>query len=371
MVDAGKHNPVMVVVARESRGMTQSALASATGLSASKLSKYENGLLQISDDDIARIANATGFRSSFFSRNDPVFGLGSSLLFNRRLKTTPITVQRQVQARVNVVRIQIERLLSAAELESSSRIERLDVDACDGDPRIVARRVRAALRLPMGPVQNLTAAIESTGGIIVSCNFDAREIDAAHLWLPGRPPMFFMNSDRPGDRYRFNLAHELGHAVMHEFPVGNIEKQANEFAAEFLMPSEEIQHELEGLTIEKAARLKQRWKVSMSALIYNGHRLGCITDKRMKSLYIRLRSMLRGYHEPIEVQQEEPSLLRQLVQIHRRALGYGDEELRQLFMMDDPDFVVFPGDVGPGPKPLRIDSQPIKIDGYRNRSVER
>ena len=48
-----------------------------------------------------------------------------------------------------------------------------------------------------------------------------------------------MNSDMPGDRHRFNLAHELGHALMHRHSTGECESEANRFAAEFLMPKEE------------------------------------------------------------------------------------------------------------------------------------
>lgn len=363
----GEVNPAMLVIARESRGMTQRDLSEATSIAPAKLSKYENSLLRVADFDLAVIARATGFRPAFFYRHDRLIGLGSSLLFNRRQKTTPVGVQRQVQARVNIVRIQLERLLSATELDAGNTLCRLDVDEYDGDSRQVARRVRAALRLPMGPVQSVSHAIESAGGIIVLCNFDAKQVDGAHLWLTGQPPMFFMNIDRPGDRHRFNLAHELAHAVMHEFPTGDIEKQANEFAAEFLMPSDEIRPELMGLTIEKAARLKQRWKVSMSALIYNAHALGCIGDKRRQVMYATLRSMLRGHEEPIQIQKEEPVLVRQMIQLHRQALGYGDEELRELMMMDESEFMVLPSEATIGRKPLRIEPGPLRFTDYQQR----
>lgn len=364
-----KLNVEMVVVAREAWGMTQRDLADATRIKPYKLSKFETGVGGLSDEDVDVIAYETGFRRHFFYRSDQLIGLGSSLLFNRRLKTTPIPVQRQVQARVNVVRLQLERMLAAAEMESAARIERLDVQEYDGDARAVARRVRAALRLPMGPVQSVTKAIESCGGIVAICNFDAEQIDAAHIWVPGQHPMFFMNADRPGDRHRFNLAHELAHAVMHEFPTGDIEKQANEFAAEFLMPTEEIRPELDGLTIEKAAKLKQRWRVSMKALIYNAHRLGCISDKRCRTLYAILRSMLikPKMEEPIKIAREDPTLIRQLIHLHRKGLGYGDEELRELLMMDDPEFLELGEDCSLAPSPLRMPPAPILFSDHLKR----
>jgi Zn-dependent peptidase ImmA (M78 family)/DNA-binding XRE family transcriptional regulator len=361
-------NPAMVITARESRGMLQRDLASNSGISQSKVSKIENGILRTSHDDLQRIAAATEFHPSFFLCKDPIYGLGSSLIFNRKQKTTPVSQQRMVQARVNIARIQVERLLLAAELDTVHTIERIDIDDCDGDPRAVARRVRAALRLPMGPVRDITQAIESAGGLVVMCNFGSRRIDGAHIWLPGHPPFFFMNAERPGDRHRFNLAHELGHAVMHECPVGDIEKQANEFAAEFLMPSNEIRPQLRNLTLERAARLKQRWRVSMSALIYNAHTLGCISDSRRSSLYAGLRTMLDNYQEPIIIRREEPILLRQLMELHRQSLGYTDADFRSLFMMDEADYIEFPEGVGPGLRPLTLDPSPLRISDYQKRA---
>jgi Zn-dependent peptidase ImmA (M78 family)/transcriptional regulator with XRE-family HTH domain len=364
-------NPEMVVLAREARGMTQRELATATKIKPYKLSRFENSIGRLSGEDISAIAYETRFRRHFFNRQDRLIGLGSSLLFNRRQKTTPIPVQRQVQARVNIVRIQVERMLVAAEMEAAAKIGRIDVHEFDGDPRAVARQVRAALRMPMGPVQNMTYAIEACGGVVTICHFGARQIDAAHVWLPGHPPMFFMNADRPGDRHRFNLAHELAHAVMHDFPSGDIEQQANEFASEFLMPTDEIGPELCALTIERAAQLKQRWKVSMSALIYNAHRLGCISERRYRTLYATLRSMLKKplMAEPIDIKREEPVLVRQLVQLHRKTLGYNDEELRDLFMMDDPEFLELGGDCAIGAGPLRMPPAPLLFTEHLKRAA--
>jgi Zn-dependent peptidase ImmA (M78 family)/transcriptional regulator with XRE-family HTH domain len=361
-------NPAMIVLARESRGMSARELCEITGISTTKLSKYENAILPVSPADLASIAAATKFRHCLFWQHERLIGLGSSLLFNRRLKTTPVGVQRQVQARVNMIRIQMERLLRAAEVSAAARLPRIDIDECNGDARLVARRVRAALRIPMGPVPSMTQAIESIGGLVVLCNFDAPQVDGAHIWIPGSQPMFFMSADRPGDRHRFNLAHELGHAVMHEIPTGDIERQANEFAAEFLMPADEIRPELSRFSIERAAVLKQRWRVSMSALIYNAHALGCISDSRRVSMYATLRSMLSGMEEPIHIAREEPTLVRQLVQLHRSGLGYTDEEMRELFMMDDNDFMVLPEGAAIGPKPLhRVDAAPLRFEDFRRK----
>ena len=57
-------------------------------------------------------------------------------------------------------------------------------------------------------------------------------------------PVVFSNKRSLGDRQRFTLAYELGHLVMHlqtnpSF-TRDISHEANEFAAEFLMPEKDI-----------------------------------------------------------------------------------------------------------------------------------
>jgi Zn-dependent peptidase ImmA (M78 family) len=330
-------NPEMIVLARESRGLNQTELAELIGVSQAKVSRYENRMMEVSEEDLERIAEATGFTIDFFRQTDKVYGLGSTMLFNRKQLTAPIAVQRRAQANVNILRMQIERLLRGAEIDAENQIEPIDIHKFNGDAAAIAQRVRAAWRLPAGPVQDVTAAIESAGGIVMLCDFGTASIDAAHLWLPSLPPMFFMNRNVPGDRHRFNLAHELGHAVMHRFPSGDIEREANWFAREFLMPAQDIVHHLEALTLERAAALKPVWKTSMHAIVYHARELGCVTEWQAKRLFARLGAL--GYRklEPIPIPLEEPTIIPQLVAVHKHAFGYTDEELRRLLYDRDPE----------------------------------
>ena len=51
--------------------------------------------------------------------------------------------------------------------------------------------------------------------MVISVDFETPRIDAISRWMPGLPPLFFVNKDIPKDRYRYSLTHELGHVVMH------------------------------------------------------------------------------------------------------------------------------------------------------------
>src|SRR4051794_31831337 len=96
-------NPYMLVLAREAAGMSQSELATAISVTQGKISKYENGMLAVSSDDLAAISRTLEVTEEFFLQKGPIHGLGSSFLFNRKRKTAPIHVQKQVQAKINVL----------------------------------------------------------------------------------------------------------------------------------------------------------------------------------------------------------------------------------------------------------------------------
>ncbi len=345
----------MLILARESRGLNQTELAALIGVTQGKISKYENGMLEILEDDLERISKATNYTREFFFQQDKVYGLGSSFLFHRQRKTIPVLLQKQIQAEINILRIQVDRLLRATSLECLNGFQSHDADAYDGRVERIAPIVRAAWKIPLGPIGNVTANIESAGGIVLKCSFNTRQIDAAHLWLPGLPPLFFVNKDLPGDRLRWTLAHEIGHAVMHRNPTGEIEEQANRFASEFLMPRAEIQDHLYDLTLERAATLKPIWRVSMAALVMRAKDLGCINERKAQSLFMRMSACGYKTNEPFPIEVEEPSTMRRVVAMYRQELGYNDFDLAQLLFTADPQFF----EPDQGPRILKLDGRPF------------
>lgn len=81
-----------------------------------------------------------------------------------------------------------------------------------------------------------------------------------------RIKQIFLNWNLMGSEEKFVLAHECGHAIMHEdsntpflmentyFSKNRLENEANQFAAELLIPDEIILNN-PGFTIEQLARL--------------------------------------------------------------------------------------------------------------------
>ncbi|MDD4890561.1 MAG: XRE family transcriptional regulator [Phycisphaerae bacterium] len=327
----------MLTLARDSRGLTRASLAQKTDLSPSLISKFESGVANPSPENLAKLADALGYPLEFLGQMQEIHGLGCSFLYHRQRQSMPVPEQRRIVATVNVLRIQMQQLLGAIDITAENQFQPQDVEQ-DGGPEKIAAGVRAAWKLPLGPVRNVVGAIESAGGVVIRYPFGNRKADGMSIWLTGLPPLFFLNADMPGDRSRFTLAHELGHVIMHRQPTERIENEADRFAAEFLMPAREIRPDLGGMSLERAAALKPLWKVSMQALIRRAWDLDVVPESRYRRL-CTLVSMA-GYrtNEPVPIAIEEPTLLREIVNVHLGDHGYTIDDLSKLAFVSREEF---------------------------------
>jgi hypothetical protein len=103
----------------------------------------------------------------------------------------------------------VHKLLDGLEVEGERMFHTLDPDEYGGSPVEVARALRAAWRVPEGPIRNLTTLIESAGGIVVMEDFGTRKLFGMSCWTTRGHPLFFLNSTIPTDRKstRLNSSH--------------------------------------------------------------------------------------------------------------------------------------------------------------------
>jgi Zn-dependent peptidase ImmA (M78 family)/transcriptional regulator with XRE-family HTH domain len=332
-------NPEMLVLARESRQMTQSQLALASNFSQGKISKYESGLLSVSEEDRRTLAKILQYPEGFFSQSDRIYGSGSPCFYHRKRKTAPVTILRSVHAKINIYRIAISRLLRGAEIEAAYQFPCLDIDEFNGDADEIARRVRASWNMPIGPVKSVIAAIEASGGVVVGFSFGTTKIDAVSQSLPNLPPFFFFNTDiEAGDRLRYTLSHELGHIVMKNSESPDSERQADRFAREFLMPAREIGRDLARLNIERAARLKPYWKTSMQALIGRAYELNAISKNAYHGLFAEVGRLGYRLREPVAVTPERPTIMQDIMRMYKNNFNYNNTEFEHLLCLHEGDY---------------------------------
>jgi Zn-dependent peptidase ImmA (M78 family)/transcriptional regulator with XRE-family HTH domain len=333
-----KVNPDMIVLARESRGLKQGDLASLLSITQGAISRMEAGLLSVSDVILKLLSEYLNYPENFFFLDERIYGTGISglgIVYHRQRKNIPIKVIAAIQAQMNIRKIHVSRLIRHAEIESPYEIPHYDVDEYNGKIQEIARAVRAVWQLPQGPVKNLTEAIENAGGIVIKCDFGTIKIDALSQRFPGLPPLFFINSKSPGDRLRFTLAHELGHIVMHSMANPNMEDEADLFASEFLIPSNEIKPLFDTVNLTVLANLKAYWKVSMASLLMKAYALEKIRHETY--IYLWKEMSKAGYRrrEPVNIPIEEPTALNKLLSICRNKLKYTTAEICNLMALNE------------------------------------
>lgn len=349
----GKFNCALLLLARQYRERSQSEVAEAAGLNQGHYSRIENGLLPDgpSEDNVRRIAGALDFPPSFFYQPDGVVGLPLSVHpMHRKKESVGERVLRKVHAELNLRLMHVRRMLAAVETKAELPLPWIDVDE-GGGPREIARKIRTAWMLPPGPIANLTECAERAGIFVIWCQFDA-PIDGVTMRLPDVPPCIFLNRNAPADRMRFSLAHEIGHVIMHRIPTDDIEDEANTFAAELLVPARELTRDLIGsrLTLERLARLKSYWKVSMQFLLYQAGEIGCVTTNQSQYLWKQISRLGWRTREPAETEfaKEEPKLFPEIVTLHARDLGYDIQDFTGLLHMGAQDLRRFYGLFDPG-----------------------
>lgn len=314
-------NPALVTIARESRSMRQEQLAQRLGVSQGKLSKYENGMLQVSEDDLKSLSNVLGYTEEFFCQPDDVLGTSTVCIHHRKRASVPVGQLKVIHAQINIFRMQVPRLMHGVAVETTNQFHHLDVDEFDG-PQAVAIELRRLWKLPLGPVRNLIGAIERAGGIVWKVDFGSRQIDAVSQVAAGFPPVFFVNALAPGDRLRFTMAHELGHVVMHQLmPSPKMEDEADRFASEFLMPAAQIGSSLRQLSFEQLPSLKGHWKVAMAALIKRAADLEKISDRHYRTMFTQLSKSGWRLKEPVEIPIENPTVLRNVLRVRMHEHG--------------------------------------------------
>ena len=326
-------NPGLLTLARESREVLQSELSETTQIPQTLISRFEAGIALPNDEQISSIADALKYPADFFFQEDRIFGFNASVFFHRKRADMPAKTLRRIHAVLNLTRMRVNRLMLSASISPPMELMRMSVDEFES-PENIARQLRALLHLPLGPVNNLTAAVEDVGVIVVQHKFGSARTDAVSEWIPGHLPIVLMNTDDSigGDRYRWTLAHELGHLIMHRFPSEEMEDEANRFASEFLMPQAEIKHQLRNVRLSNLALLKGIWKVSMGALLERAKQLGTISSTQYRYMRVNFGRLHYNTREPAELDfpMERPTLLSELVNTHLKDLRFDRNDLARL-----------------------------------------
>lgn len=340
-------NPRMLILAREARGLSQAELTkSLNTVSQATYSRIEKGIVEIQENQLNELSNQLDFPLTFFTRESKVPGSYQEYFYRKR-QSLPKKQQVKLEATFDLLRMFFEDLLESVDIPDFSLPE-IEIEHTNS-PEVIANKIRRYLGIERGPVGDLIGLLEKNGIMVFMLRDAPEKFDGTTVITKSGTRIIVLNADMPNYRKRFTISHELCHILCHipftsENPFkedADIEKEADTFASEFLMPADQIQSELYRLTYAKLADIKGYWKVSKSSIIYRAHKLGCID----KSRYIYLMTELSRYNErkaeKHDIPMEEPKLLKLITKTFYESLEYTDEEFMSALTINKNDFDFF------------------------------
>tara|TARA_R100000655_G_scaffold100867_1_gene145557 strand:+ start:90 stop:1196 length:1107 start_codon:yes stop_codon:yes gene_type:complete len=318
-------------LARLAKGLSLDNIGSILNVTRQNVSKMESGQ-EPKDSQFELLCKELGVEKSFFysERGAPVV---EEQCHFRSIRTRTKTITNTVMARAEI----LTNLIS--EIESYYDLNDFRVNFDNDFENINAASIeklsdllRREWELGLGPISDITIVLENAGVIITTVDGVDEKVDAFSLSTK-RPIIIRNNAKNNPCRYRFDLAHELGHLIMHEgIDTGCklTEKQANYFASAFLMPKVTFSKAIESFPITRGTKslnwkniykLKLYFKVSFKALLFRAKTLGLVSEDQMRSgyMYINKKGWAKG--EPLDEQIpfEQPALLESMI----NGIGFG------------------------------------------------
>jgi len=308
-------NPDMLSIVRDAKGWSQATLSAEAGLSQGYISKVESGKVDLRGESLEAVAQALNCPVSLLTRNKPGETL-TPVHNRRRVSGLSVGSRKRIDAFAHLTRISVSGAIYNLEFRGERSLKRA---APEHEPPSAAEELRRSWAVPAGPIGNVTSLVESAGIIVVQRPFGTTHQDAVSSWPddPRASPLIVVNTGLSPDRLRFTLAHELGHLVMHRVPTDTAEQEANAFASAFLAPEANIRPDLHGLTGRDFGRLlslKEKWGLSVAALIRRALDLEVIDDKVYRGMNIELSRLGWRRSEPGHVPAEQPRLLSKAIE---------------------------------------------------------
>ena len=314
--------------ALSARGLTKGQLASLVGVAAPTVTKWCKGDQAPESHTFERLASVLNVQGEWLTRpmlppvSPPLFRSNASALKAARAKLEARTEWVQEVASLLNEYVDYPKInLPLRDFKDPEQISDTDIEAA-------ADECRSLWQLGRGPIQNLVLAAESAGVILAREETEVSAIEGLSSWseLLGRPIVLLSADKANGYRSRFDLAHEIGHLILHRhIPRADdrdrykqMEAQAHKFAGALLLPPETFSREVRVPTnLDNLLILKQRWGASVAAMMMRLHALGMLSDEEKLALFKRRSARWGAKSEPGDERwaPELPRLLRRTVEL--------------------------------------------------------
>ncbi|MDD2235200.1 MAG: XRE family transcriptional regulator [Desulfitobacteriaceae bacterium] len=277
-----------IKMARISAQMSMRDLAEKVGVSHTAISKYERNIDRPRPAILLKLARVLNVDAAYFLQDTP-FELQCTAY--RKQKKLSQKQQKSIETKITSI---LEKQL---EFESALpnhyatvfELQTYDVASFE-DVEQAAEALRDYFEIGYDSIENLTETIEQNGIRVVA--MDAPQgFDGFSCWVNGDIPVIVSQTNIPGDRQRYNLAHELGHLLLNTTNGFDAEKAAHRFAGALLLPRKTALREFgpkrSSLNMKELYILKHKYGISMQAIAKRAFELEIISDEAYKKLYIQ------------------------------------------------------------------------------------
>lgn len=267
------------------------SVAEAAGMTPDRYSRLENSLSATIEVQRAnQLASSLDFSLGFLT-SPPVTPVQRGSLLFRAKKAMTRGEEEQLVTWARLIGDLLHRAVQENVRLPYMRVPRIPEGASPVDAASMTRKALGLVQ--QAPIPHLTRTLERGGVYIAVLDFNAelhaRHHDAFSTWVgPSLDwALIVVRAHASWERTRLSVAHELGHIVMHHVRRdGDLESEAYNFAAEFLIPRSVLFDEWpRPTTLMSLMPLKRTWGISLAGLIEHGYRNGLINSMQRTNLY--------------------------------------------------------------------------------------
>lgn len=326
--------------------LSRAQLAEELGITEQAVWQYENGYVSPKLEIVNKMKNLFKVKSSYFYRKDLLEN--SNTMDSIRIQSIAYrseTINSTIKTQSELVHVKfldafIKKIGTKIKYPSNlllelrkKVVEFLNLNQNlkrEEQIKAIAILARDQIGIPLNTNKNLLFYLEKAGALVFEKSI-GDTIDAYSLWTEDDNPYIVIGTiKKSASRRNFDLAHELGHLLLHykvEFNIldkptyKKIEDEANLFASEFLLPEDEFRKDC--LNIIKVSNpdsyidLKMKWIVSLQALAMRANKLEILTHQQFRYFFMSINK--KGYRklEPLDydIPIEHPMKIQSILQL--------------------------------------------------------
>lgn len=296
-----KFNATRLSIARQRRLLNKKELADLLGVVAQTVTRWEQGKVAPTPENIEAFSKALDFPEAFFYGQD--LGVASPEMVSFRSQKAMTAGVRDAALAAGAI-----GFLLSDWVEEKFELPPIQVpDLSALDPESAAITLRHEWSIGEQPISNMIHLLESRGVRVFSLAENSTRVNAFSLWRDEKPYVF-LNTMKTAENSRFDAAHELGHLVLHQdgqTTGRKAEEEANQFASALLLPHADLlAHSMRNVsTLNQLIISKKRWKVSVAALSYRLHKLEYLSDWKYRDFCIQIATRFKRT-EPEGIERE-------------------------------------------------------------------